>query len=330
MRKPKAQATSTVPGNPKAGTDLSIKLKQGGEHLAQVAAYTAKRMGIPYADGKVLWSFDPNSDSDKPSVTLPGTGDKYEVSDSLAVAFVKVPLCAYDAAMIKALDAEINYRVQSALVAIQCALIDNDPGYSRGERISAKRNLRQSAGFEPGTEALKAADGDDAKRLELFAACESHRTAIADKAYARFGHNPYGRMKRKAPDAASLSISPTFECEKGCYKDNKAFEGERLPSVRNVPFVNVRTGKFTATHIKAVAKSPRLKCQHCGGQCQFETRTGTGTEAIIEAAKDKFQRLQDKVNGIRRAPAKATPNKVTAHEARTTVKLAQAEYYNNK
>jgi hypothetical protein len=322
MNNPKAQAKQAKRAKPVVDENLV----QAAEHMHTVAKYQAEQLGIMYPPN-VQWTFNLRGESDSATVKLLSMEGLAAGSELRALAIVTVPWSAWDAGYVKAADALINYRIQDGLYKLQCALIDAGTGDAASKTVS-KQELKVAIGFEPSDAQKKNTKEGSDKRQLLFTACEAHRATIADKALANIGRpNPIGDIARAPSDPAQLTVSPAFECPKGCYAEKKAFSSERLPNVKNIPFYNEKTGKFCDKAIKATAKSPRLKCQHCGAQAEF---IKGGTERVIKDAQAKLAKLMRRVNGEKPEAPKGSANKVQRFEARQEVALQTAKHYGSK
>lgn len=341
MNNPKAQANKAKRVKPVVDTNLvqadalveflieedtrDENLVQASGHMHKVAAYQAKQLNIVYP-ANVQWTFNLRGESDSATVKLLAAGDHADGSTLRALAIITIPWSAWDARMVKAADALINRRIQDGLYKLQCALIDAGTGDNASKTV-AKKELEVAIGFEPSAAQLKPTKEGSAERALLFEACQAHRATIADKAFDRIGPNPIGSIARPPVDPAQLSISPAYECPKGCYAANKAFEGERLPNVKNIPFFNEKKAAFCDKAIKATAKSPRLKCQHCGEQAEF---IKGGTEQAVKTAKAKLDKLMRRVNGEKPLAPTGSANKVQRFEAKQAVALQTAKHYGSK
>ena len=321
MNNPKAKAENVKQVKPVVDTNLV----QAAEHMHRVAAYQAKALGIAYP-ANVQWTFNLRGESDSATVKLLDASEHADGSTVRALAIITVPWSAWDASLVVAADAMINRRIQYGLYALQCALIDAGTGDPAAKTV-AKKALEVAIGFEPSPAQLKPFKEGSEKRRLLFEACQAHRAVIADRAFDRFGKNPIGSIARRPVDPAQLTVSPAFECPKGCYAEKKAFAGERLPNVKNIPFFNEKKRGFCDKAIKATAKSPRLKCQHCGEQAEF---IKGGTERVVKDAQAKLAKLMRRVNGEKPETPTGSANKVQRFEAKHAVILQTAKHYGSK
>jgi hypothetical protein len=299
---PVEQSTDANVNNKEAATTVQDKDRQMGDHLLKTALDSAKRLGLTVNLSQTQWSMNLKGSADKASVRIPDP-DALKVGETMhARAFITIGLTAFEESAVPAVDVLITRRVQDALLQL---------GKAECESKEARKQLAIGAGFEPSKEAKEAcrlpgkgAGFDKAKLKKLYLTCEQQLSQHALATVALVGANPVGVFFPNPPDKATWSVSKVWECPKGCYTEDPAFDGDRQPGARNMGYVNHETGEFTEEHIRAKDAHFSTTCQKCQTPGVF---ADGGVEALVTHAKARYEVQVAKANGDYAAGAKSVP-----------------------